>query len=193
MRIQSQNDHPFRLLQADLRASLYDDVAHADRLGGGVVVAKVLLTTRLQAVILLRLGQWVDRFLPPVAAAIKYVNTVVTGADIALQAQIGPGLKLFHPAGVVIGPKAVIGARCTVMQGVTVGEGVQGSPRLGDDVFIAPGAKIFGGLTVGARSVLGANAVVLDSIPSDCFAAGIPAKVIKPVVDPHQLRDHGET
>jgi serine O-acetyltransferase len=180
--------HPLLLLFADIRASLESD---GNMTGGPRLlsaISKALVTTRLQSIILFRLGQSVDGLLPPLASVIKYVNTVITGADIALRARIGPGLKLFHPSGVVIGPGCVIGARCTIMQGVTLGRGAEGSPELGDDVFVGPGAKVFGGLTVGDRSVIGANAVVLDSIPADSFAAGMPAKVIKRVDDPHQLR-----
>ena len=46
---------------------------------------------------------------------------MLTGADIAYEAQVGPGLVLYHPTGVVIGPGARVGARATIMQGVTLG------------------------------------------------------------------------
>jgi serine O-acetyltransferase len=176
------------MIRADVRASLDTD----DRIPGRRRILwaalKLALTTRLQAVVLLRLGQWLARTFPPFATVTKYISVVITGADIAVRAEIGPGLRLFHPVGVVIGPDCVLGARCTIMQGVTLGAGAGGSPHLGDDVFVGAGAKIFGALTIGDRSVIGANAVVIDSVPADSFAAGVPARVIKRVENPHQVR-----
>jgi serine O-acetyltransferase len=179
--IRAEHPHPLRLLLSDVGASIATDRQRSRPGQLLIALSKALVTTRLQAVILLRLGQAARYLMPPMAAILKYLNTVITGADIALEAQIGPGLRLFHPNGVVVGPNCMLGARCTVMQGVTLGEGVGGSPRLGDDVYIGPGAKIFGDLVVGDRSVVGANAVVLQSVPPESFAAGIPAKVLKRV------------
>lgn len=180
--------HPLRLLREDISESLEADRTNGGRAPLHIAVGKALLTTRLQAVILLRLAQAAHRFFPPLAAVIKYVNSVLTGADIAQAAAIGPGLRLFHPVGVVIGPDCRIGARCTIMQGATLGAGAGGSPTLGDDVFVGAGAKIFGRLKVGDRSAIGANSVVLEAIPSNSFAAGMPAAVIKRIHDPHHVR-----
>lgn len=178
---------PLALLREDVRANLSDGESGAAP-SPITALAKILLTTRLQAVILLRVGQAIHRSLPPLAAAVKYLNNVITGADIALAASIGPGLKLFHPVGVVIGPECVVGARCTIMQGTTLGAGAGGSPTLGDDVFLGAGAKVFGHLTIGDRSVIGANAVVIDSIAADSFAAGAPAKVLHRLDEPRERR-----
>jgi serine O-acetyltransferase len=175
--VSSRHGHPLRLLRDDLRASREADGEQPLVAG----LAKLLFTTRLQAVILLRIGQWVHGFVPPAAAVVKYLNTVLTGADIALPAQIGGGLRLFHPVGIVVGPKCTLGAGCTLMQGVTLGAGAGGSPTLGDGVFVGPGAVILGALTVGDRSVIGANSVVLSAVPPDVFAAGLPARVIKSI------------
>jgi serine O-acetyltransferase len=105
---------PLELMRADITAS-----REVDTEGGSTrsltTLGKVLLTTRLQAVILFRIAQALHRVFPPLATVAKYVNMVVTGADIATAAAIGPGLQLFHPAGVVIGPECVAGARCTIM------------------------------------------------------------------------------
>jgi serine O-acetyltransferase len=180
--------HPLRLLREDITESLEADRTNGGRASLPTAVGKALLTTRLQAVILLRLAQAAHRFFPPLAAVLKYINSVLTGADIAQAAAIGPGLRLFHPVGVVIGPDCRIGARCTIMQGATLGAGAGGSPTLGEDVFVGAGARIYGRLTVGHRCMIGANAVVLGGIPCDSFAAGIPAEVIKRIHDPHHVR-----
>ncbi len=179
---------PLRALRADIRASRDSDQRGRSSPHRLTTLGKVLLTTRLQAVILFRLAQALDRLLPPLAAVVKYMNLVVTGADIATAAAIGPGLQLFHPNGVVIGPECVLGARCTIMQGVTLGAGAAGSPTLGDDVFVGPGAKVFGRIRIEDRCVVGANAVVLEPMPSDSFVAGIPARVIKRIEQSHHLR-----
>jgi serine O-acetyltransferase len=171
------------MLRADVRANMEE---HGEWSRGRLAVAtalKILFTTRLQAVILLRVAQAAHRVAPPVAALVKYVNNVVCGCDIAAEARIGPGLRLYHPTGVVIGPDCVVGARCVVMQGVTLGKGVGGSPHVGDRVFLGPGAKVFGALTIGSDCHVGANAVVMNPVPEGHFAAGIPARVIKRIAE----------
>ena len=72
---------------------------------------------------------------------------------------------LYHPTGVVIGPGCRVGARATIMQGVTLGSdavagGGGGSPAVGDDVFVGPGAALFGAIEIGDRVRIGANSVV---------------------------------
>ncbi len=144
------------------------------------VLAKMALSLRVQAIVLFRIGQSAHRFSPALGAIVKYVNQVLTGADISLEASIGPGLVLYHPAGVVIGPNCTLGSRCTIMQGVTVGGGPNGSgtwPRLGEGVYVGPGAKIIGGVEVGSHASIGANAVVIRDVPAFAFAAGVPAVV----------------
>lgn len=177
------------LLRADIRASRDVDPSSGSRSAGFLTTAgKVLLTTRLQVVILFRLAQALHRVFPPLGAIAKYVNMVVTGADIATAAAIGPGLQVFHPAGVVIGPECVVGARCTIVQGVTLGAGAGGSPCVGDDVFVGAGARVFGRIRIGDRCVIGANAVVLETMPADSFVAGAPARVVKRIEHPHHVR-----
>ena len=169
-------------LRADVRASRDTDrTGSRDLLG---TAARLLFTTRLQSVVLLRGAQWLGAVLPPAALLLKYANSVLTGADIAPQASIGGGLRLFHPVGVVIGPDCRVGANCTLMQGATLGAGVGGSPTIGDDVYVGAGAKVFGAITVGDGCVIGANAVVMQTMPPRCFVAGVPAKVIGPIRPP---------
>lgn len=94
----------------------------------------------------------------------------------------GPGLRLYHWGTVVISPEAKIGARATINVGVNIGRHgaePQMAPRLGDDVYIGPGAKLFGDIQIGDRVQIGANAVVNRSFPDDVVIAGVPAKVIR--------------
>lgn len=105
--------------------------------------------------------------------------SVVTGADIPLESQLGGGLLLPHPNGIVIHPGAVVGVNCLLFQQVTIGVGSRvGLPRIGGHVDIGAGAKILGGVVVGDHARIGANAVVLDDVPPGATAVGIPARLV---------------
>ncbi|TVV73602.1 serine acetyltransferase [Sphingomonas solaris] len=103
------------------------------------------------------------------------------GCFVQPAAVIGPGLRLPHPNGIVIGSGARIGARCTLYHQVTLGAARQGEgfstayPRLGDDVMVFAGAKLIGAIRIGDRATVGANAVVLKDIPDGHRAIGVPA------------------
>ena len=93
--------------------------------------------------------------------------SVVTGADIPLTCQIGGGLLIPHPNGIVIHPEAQIGVNCLIFQQVTLGSrGGGGVPEIGGHVDIGAGAKILGPVKVGAHAKIGANAVVLRDVES---------------------------
>ena len=100
--------------------------------------------------------------------------SVVTGADIPLNAQIEGGLLLVHPNGIVIHPEATIGVNCLILQQVTIVGGV----KIGSHVDIGAGAKIIRPVTIGDNARIGANAVVVDDVPAGATAVGIPAKII---------------
>jgi serine O-acetyltransferase len=108
------------------------------------------------------------------------VWSVVCGAEIDLKVQIGGGLLLPHPNGIVIFPDVVIGPNCLIFQQVTLGIGgrIPGCPLLGGHVDVGAGAKILGGVTVGDHAKIGANAVVLDDVPSGATAVGVPARIV---------------
>ena len=104
--------------------------------------------------------------------------SVVTGADIPLNCNIGGGLVINHPNGIVIHPAAQIGVNCLISQQVTVGtRGRPGLPRIGGHVDIGAGAKILGPVRVGDHAKIGANAVVVNDVPNGAVAIGVPAKV----------------
>jgi len=106
--------------------------------------------------------------------------SVITGADIPLNCDIGGGLLLTHPDGVVIFPGAVIGPNCLIFQQVTIGIGGPnpGAPVLGGHVDVGPGAKILGGVKIGDHARIGANAVVLQDVPRGATAVGVPARIV---------------
>ncbi len=103
--------------------------------------------------------------------------SVVTGAEVPLRGNIGGGLLIPHPNGIVIHPDSEIGPNCLIFQQVTLGtrEG-QGPPVIGASVDIGAGAKILGDVQIGAGSRIGANAVVISSFPPGSNIVGIPAR-----------------
>jgi serine O-acetyltransferase len=104
--------------------------------------------------------------------------SVVTGADIPINSQLGGGLLIPHPNGIVIHPGAQIGVNCLLFQQVTIGHGPGGIPTIGDHVDVGAGARILGRLHVGDHAIIGANAVVLSDVPTGATAVGVPARII---------------
>lgn len=106
-----------------------------------------------------------------------------TGIEIHPGAQIGKGLFIDHGSGVIIGETTIIGDNVTLYQGVTLGgtgkETGKRHPTLKDNVMVSAGAKILGSFTVGENSKIGAGAVVLQEVPSNCTVVGIPGRVVK--------------
>jgi len=106
-----------------------------------------------------------------------------TGVEIHPAAQIGKGLFIDHGSGVVIGETTQIGDNVTIYQGATLGgtgkEQGKRHPTIGSNVMIGAGSKVLGPITVGAGSKIAANAVVLEDIPENCTAVGVPARVVR--------------
>lgn len=114
-------------------------------------------------------------------AVLRYrVWSVITAADIPLNADIEGGLLLPHANGIVIHPKTIIGVNCLIHQQVTLGvkRGEYGAPKLMGHVDVGAGAKIIGSITIGKHALIGANAVVTKDVPDYAIVAGVPAKVI---------------
>lgn len=95
---------------------------------------------------------------------------------------LGPGLSIAHRGTIVINGGARIGANCRLHVGVNIGTEAgkaDSAPTIGDNCYIGPGVKIFGPITIGSGSVIGANAVVNKSFPKgNQTIAGVPASVI---------------
>lgn len=93
----------------------------------------------------------------------------------------GPGLSIVHYGTIVINQASKIGANCRLHACVNIGAsgGEQEAPQIGDNVYIAPGAKIYGNITIANNTAIGANAVVNKSFDKEhTMIAGVPAKVI---------------
>ena len=106
-----------------------------------------------------------------------------TGIEIHPAAQIGKRFFIDHGTGVVIGETTVIGDDVTIYQGVTLGGTGKHigkrHPTIGNKVLIGAGAKVLGPFTVGDNTNIAAGAVVLEEIPPNCTAVGVPARVVK--------------
>ena len=89
----------------------------------------------------------------------------------------GAGLCIVHYGTIVVNSRAKIGENCRFHPSTSIGE-YNGIPTIGNNVYIGPGAKIFGGITVGNNVAIGANSVVNSNIPDNVTIGGIPAKVI---------------
>ena len=116
------------------------------------------------------------------ARALSQLTRWVTGIEIHPGARIGRRLFIDHGSGVVIGETAEVGDDVTFYHGVTLGgvstEHVKRHPTVRDRVVVGAGAKILGPVTVGTESRIGANAVVLRSVPDGSVVVGVPGQVI---------------
>jgi serine O-acetyltransferase len=137
-----------------------------------------------------RFSRWVQDkvHIPGIRLFLKILSAIwrkliefTTGIELPNMAEIGKGVFMPHPYGIIIsGVK--IGGNCTLCHDVTIGGAGRGnkhgSPTIGDRVYIGPGARIFGPITIGNDVAIGANAVVTKDLPDNAVAVGVPAKII---------------
>jgi serine O-acetyltransferase len=109
----------------------------------------------------------------------RLVETMLT-TSIPKSAFIGPGLRIWHFGSIFIHPDTVMGANCTLRQGVTIGNRhVDGAvPVIGSDVEFGAYAQVLGGIRIGDGCRIGAMSVVLCDVPDGATAVGIPAKIL---------------
>lgn len=107
---------------------------------------------------------------------------ITTGIDLPSRADIGKGLYIAHFGGIFINDEVKMGDYCTISQDITIGIAGRGDkrgcPKLGDQVYLAPGARIIGPITIGNEVTIGTNAVVTKDLPDKAVAVGVPAKII---------------
>ena len=139
------------------------------------------------AVATLRFGQYLDE--RPArsrrAALLIYwlahrVVETLTGIGMTKNVEVGGGLRIYHFGGIFIAEGVRIGSRCTLRQGVTIGERRAGGdvPVLGDDVDIGAYAQVLGGVHVGDGARIGALSLVLHDVPAGATVVGNPARVV---------------
>jgi serine O-acetyltransferase len=168
----------FKLLNYDIKNAMKNDPAARNSL------EVFLLYPFIHALIHYRIAHFFyKKRMFFIARLISQVSRFLTGIEIHPGSKIGKGLFIDHGMGVVIGETAEIGDNVTLYHGVTLGgtgkETGKRHPTLGNNVFVGSGAKLLGPIVIGDRVKIGANAVVLKDIPSDCTAVGIPAKIVR--------------
>ena len=153
----------------------------------------VLLYPGLHALWGYRISHWMwQHGLKLLGRMLSQLVRSLTGIEIHPGAQIGQGLFIDHGMGVVIGETAEIGEDVTLYHGVTLGgtslEKGKRHPTLGDRVVVGAGAKVLGAITIGEDTRIGANAVVVKSVPPNSVVVGVPGQIIARS-RPHQVSD----
>jgi serine O-acetyltransferase len=116
------------------------------------------------------------------SSILNYLISLISSCYIGKGSKIGRGIYLPHPTGIVIGEGVIIGNDVTIYQHVTLGKRKNTDityPIIGDRVVIYSGACIVGDISIGDDCIIGANAVVISSMPKNSVIVGSPARVIK--------------
>jgi serine O-acetyltransferase len=147
-------------------------------------VAEIILCyPGLQAVWAHRISHWLwtHRLRLP-ARFLAELTRKWTGVEIHPGAVLGSGVFIDHATGVVIGETAEVGDNVTIYHGVTLGgtslDRIKRHPTVGDNVTIGAGAKVLGAITIGAGSQIGANSVVVKSVPAGAVVVGVPGQTV---------------
>jgi serine O-acetyltransferase len=121
--------------------------------------------------------------IPVLPGLLRWLMFILYNSVIPPQCIIGKDSFFGHGGiGVVLHPNCKIGERVLIGQGVTLGGTFgSGAPIIGNDVWMGPGARILGQITVGNNSIIGANAVVVRDVPENSVVGGVPAKLIKKI------------
>lgn len=181
----------FKDIGRDLRAVFERDPAARSR------VEVILTYAGFQALMFHRIAHRLWRMkLRLLGRLLAQFSRWITGVEIHPGAIIGHGFFIDHGMGVVIGETTEIGDFVTLFQGVTLGgtgkEKGKRHPTLGNHVVVGSGAKVLGNIRIGDFVKVGANSVVLRSVPSNSTVIGIPGRIIKTVGDrvPEDSMDH---
>jgi len=140
------------------------------------------------AVVVYRFGHWTNDVHVPIVRQLLqlgYVSAktfvvVAFGIYIPSSMKVGRGFAIHNFSGIFL-PRTTIGDNFIVFQNVTVGHlrGQSGRPpRLGNNVFIAAGAKVMGDIRLGDNVVVGANSLVMNDVPDNCTVIGVPARIV---------------
>lgn len=138
----------------------------------------------LNAIYFYRVSRWLYlHHIPVLPKLITLLIFLIYNSKIPYQAKIGRGSTFgYGGMGVVIHSKSIIGVNCTICQQVTIGGGISrfpGVPVIGNNVYIAKGSIVMGGITIGNDVTIGANAVVTKPVPDNAIVAGVPAKILR--------------
>ncbi|MBA7675389.1 2,3,4,5-tetrahydropyridine-2,6-dicarboxylate N-acetyltransferase [subsurface metagenome] len=182
-----------------LQAFYYDEMDRVKSFGWTAIL-NFLLSTRYQAVVLLRWQRIfhlrateyakrkgkVNAFLSSsniyLRRIVERVNSSFNGGiDVSPLAQIGRYLFITSPTGVTLAGDCVIGEHLEVHQGVNIGEKNGKYPTIGNNVYVGSAAHILGDVNVGDNAVIGAMTLVIKDVAPNSVVAGVPARVIRTI------------
>jgi len=181
----------FRAIRQDFQSVFQRDPA-------AISTVEVLLTSAgFHSIVAHRISHWLlKHHVPLLPRLLSHLARRLTGVEIHPAATIGSHFVIDHGEGVVIGETTIIGDCVTLFQGVTLGgtgkERGKRHPTLGSHVVVGAGAKELGGMTIGDNVTVGANSVVLKSVPAHSTVIGVPGRVIrmKGELLPEMAMDH---
>jgi serine O-acetyltransferase len=191
------------MTRSDCFATLRQDIGRAYRYQRGGRwrrAARCLGTPGVQAVVVYRFGQWARLqrrllrcLLDPVYWICSTLVRMAWGIALPRSARIGPGLYIGHFGGIIISGSAVIGRNCNLSHGITIGVSGHGEKRgvpvIGDDVYIAPGACLFGKIVIGNNAKIGANAIIHRDVPENAVAVMDPGFRVVSYAGNRSVRD----
>jgi serine O-acetyltransferase len=165
------------------------------------LAVRIIFRSEVWAIMIYRYGSWAYNMYLPQKKLLRLLFTVWRGCHLALYyilsklslsisgifiscpAQIGKGIFFPHPGPIYINTECAIGENlmmypCTVIGG---NHSDNGAPTLGDNVVLGAGAKVLGPIKIGNNVIIGANSVVVDDVPNNSVAVGIPATIKKKI------------
>jgi serine O-acetyltransferase len=168
----------FENLRADL-ARLTSDEPGARRWRTAI---RGVLSQGFQAILVYRFFSWLQRNkIPgqPLRFFAERFIEITTGISIPASCRIGPGLRIHHFGGVILHESVELGTGCTLYHEVTIGDrgGHGRAARVGDRAVFGAGAKVIGEITIGDDCIVGANALLRESLPDGTLAVGNPAVI----------------
>jgi serine O-acetyltransferase len=175
----------FENLKADFQAAQEDRKLESGWL-------RVLMRMETIAIISYRFGHWAETMRVPLLGTLCRIAAmlfqrcvqVLVGIYISPDAEIGPGLTIHTPFGIIVGPNK-IGAGLTIQSGVVIAAGTRG---IGDNVYFGAGAKVMGGAKIGNNVVVAANSLVLTDVPDNMTVLGVPARIRIPGGRPKRFK-----
>ncbi len=171
---------------------LRKDILRTYNLMQGSKAKKIISCYRskgVHAVVILRFGQWLNKrnillkvLLTPIYYILYGRIRRRWGIEIPREAEVGEGLYIGHYGGIIISKNTKIGKNVNLSHQITIGvsgKGTErGSPVIGDKVYIAPGAKVFGKIVIGENAKIGANCVVYKDVPDNAILVLDPGSKI---------------
>jgi serine O-acetyltransferase len=144
-------------------------------------IVECLRSPGVQTMAVYRYGRWAQSMpivlrlvLDPIYIVLNGLIQILWGIELPRNATVGPGLYIGHFGGITVSAKTVIGSHCNLSQNITIGLSGKGDkrgvPTIGDNVYVAPGARLFGKIRIGNNVKIGANAVIYKDIPDNAVA-----------------------